>query len=215
MKKLISLILCLAVLAAVPFMTGCGEKKYAPEGPTDVNYGEVSYVPYDDGTAVTFSYLDCFVRSSEEEEAFVANTADDKGVLTYEFYDSFIDYENSTAYYKVPTRKYAEIAAYTDEEALEYLKIALGMVDSQNAEYTVDDFKFEKFDNYVCLSISSTAEYKKTGEIEKTWLVKYVVENERVYTVQGFAPLSCETKYGPVFKDVAFDVENALTQGVN
>ena len=209
MKKIFSILLCAVMLTSVLALSACG-KKVEPHGPTEVNYGEVAYTAFNDGTAVTFNYLDCFVRSSEEDEPFVANTEDDRGVLSYEFYDSFIDLENTQEYYKIPSRKYAEIAAYSDEEALSYMKIAIGMVESQRAKYTVDDFKFEKEENYLRLYIEATAEYETTGEIEKSCLVKYVVNNERVYTVQASAPISCFEKYGPVFKDVEFDIENAL-----
>ena len=215
MKKLVSLMLIAAFALGLLCLAGCKKDKYVPEGPTDVDYGEVKYVHYEDGTAVSFDYLNCFVRSSDVEDSFVANTSDDKGVLSYEFFDSFRDYESTNEYYKVPSRKYAEIAAYTDEEAENYLKIALGMVSSQGAEYVVDDFKFEKNDGYLYLMLEATAEYAKTGEIQKLWIVKYVVENERVYTIQAFAPKSLDTKYGPAFKGVEFDLQNAVTDGVN
>ncbi len=212
MKKLV--LFALTALLLISALAGCGhENEYVPEGPTQVDYGEVSYVPYDDGSALKFNYLDCFVSSSEDEEQliFVANTEDDKGVLTYEFFDSFRDYEHNGYYYMIPSRKYAEIASFSEEQAREYMKIALGMVDAQNADYTIDDFKYEKNEHYVCLSIEATAEYRVSGEIQKMWLVKYVVDNERVYTLHAFVPASCVTKYGPVFKDVEFDPENALT----
>lgn len=215
MKKIISLLLCAALLISALALAGCSkEPEYVPEGPTEVDYGEVGYTAYEDGSALAFSYLDCFGRSSEEEESFVANTEDDKGVLSYEFFDSYKDYEHTNEYYKVPSRKYAEIAAYSDEEALDYMKIALGMISSQGAEYTVDSFSFEKEEHYVRLYLEATAEYAVTGEIQKLWMEKYVVDNERVYTIQAFVPASCVTKYGPVFKDVVFDIENALTKGV-
>ncbi len=205
----------LLLLTAVCFMfAGCGNgSQYVPEGPTDVNYGNVSYIPFEDGGALKFSYLDCFTapEQEEEEDNFVGSTPDKKGVLAFEFYDSFKDYENSTQYYKIPSRKYAEILAYTDEEAADYLKVALGMVESQGAVYTVDDFKFEKFDHYIRLYMEATGEYAATGEIQKLWIEKYVVDNERVYTIHAFAPASCLTKYGPAFKDTAFDIEAALT----
>ena len=120
MKKLIPILLCVLVAVMAVFSFGCKEEKYVPEGPTDVNYGEVNYAAYDDGTALTFSYLDCFTRSAEEEVSFVAKTADTKGVLSYEFFDSFKDYEQTHESYKIPSRKYAEIVGYTDEEALDY-----------------------------------------------------------------------------------------------
>ena len=215
MKKLITITLCILMAAAVLCFAGCKkEPEYVPEGPTEVDYGEVEYTHYEDDTAVQFDYLDCFERSSDEDESFVANTKDDKGVLSYEFFDSYKDYEHTVEYYKVPTRKYAEIAAYSDEEAQNYMEISLGMVESQGAEYTIDDFKFEKSENYLYLCLEATAEYKTTGEIQKMWLVKYVIENERVYTIQAFVPASCVTKYGPVFKNVEFDIQNALTNGV-
>ncbi|MBO4563565.1 MAG: hypothetical protein J5772_08135 [Clostridia bacterium] len=213
MKKLLTLTLCLLFVLTALFTAGCKEKEYVPEGPTDVNYGEVAYTAYEDGTALTFDYLDCFVRTSDEDTSFVANTPDEKGVLSYIFFDSFRDYEKTYETYLIPTRKYAEIAAYSEEEAKNYLEIALGMVASQGAKYTTDDFKLEKYDNYVYLFMEVTAEYEKTGEIQKMWIAKYVVENERVYTLQAFVPASCVTKYGPVFKNVAFDIENALTAG--
>lgn len=216
MKKLLTITLCIAILISAAVFGGCKKDEYVPEGPTDVNYGEVSYISYDDGTAVTFEYLDCFAPAVEEEEenaSFVANTPDKKGVLSYEFFDSYIDYENSTEYYKVPSRKYAEIAAYTDEQALDYMKIIMGMVSSQGAEYTIESHKFEVHENYVYMSLEATATYERTGEIQKLWLEKFVCENERVYTVQAFAPASCLTKYGPVFKNVVFDIENAMTYG--
>ena len=214
MKKLVSVLLAAAMVLSLAALAGCHKDDYVPEGGTDVDYGEVKYVRYDDGSALTFDYLDCFSRSSDEEESFVANTEDDKSVLSYEFFDSYKDYEHTTEYYKVPSRKYAEIAAYSDEEALDYMKIALGMVSSQGAEYTVDGFKFEKNEGYLMLSLEVTAKYQKTGEIQKLWIVKYVVENERVYTIQAFAPKSLDTKYGPAFKGVEFDLENAVTNGV-
>lgn len=216
MKKLITITLCMILLACAAF-TGCKKEEYVPEGPTEVNYGEVSYKSYNDGTALTFDYLDCFapaVEADEESASFVANTPDDKGVLSYEFFDSFKDYERTNEYYKVPSRKYAEIAAYSEEEALDYMKIIMGMVSAQGAEYTVESHKFEVHENFVYLSLEATATYERTGEIQKLWLEKYVVENERVYTVQAFVPASCLTKYGPVFKNVVFDIENALTNGV-
>ena len=219
MKKLISITLCVLMLASAFAFIGCGKPDYTPEGPTEVDYGEVKYIPYDDGTAVKFEYLDCFKRPIEDEEdekaSFVANTEDDKGVLAYEFFDSFKDYENTQEYYKVPSRKYAEIAAYSEEEAKDYMKVALGMVESQGAEYVTDDFKFEKFDNYLMLSMEATATYSVTGEVQKMWLVKYVVENERVYTINAFVPASCVTKYGPVFRNVEFDIENALNSSAD
>ena len=215
MKKLVSLMLIAAFALGLLCLAGCKKDKYVPEGPTDVDYGEAKYVHFEDGTAVSFDYLNCFVRSSDVEDSFVANTSDDKCVLSYEFFDSFRDYESTNEYYKVPSRKYAEIAAYTDEEAENYLKIALGMVSSQGAEYVVDDFKFEKNDGYLYLMLEATAEYAKTGEIQKLWIVKYVIENERVYTIQAFAPKSLDTKYGPAFKGVEFDLQNAVTDGVN
>ena len=214
MKKLVCFALSIILLASLCALAGCKkEPEYVPEGPTDVDYGEVKYVAYEDGSALSFQYLDCFARSSDVEDSFVANTPDDKGVLSYEFFDSYKDYEHTNEYYKVPSRKYAEIAAYSDEEAQNYMRIALGMVSSQGAEYTVDDFKFEKEEHYLRLYMEVTAEYSVTGEVQKMWIEKYVVDNERVYTVNAFVPASCLTKYGPVFKDVAFDIENALTNG--
>ena len=215
MKKLVSLLLAAAFALSLGALAGCKKDNYVPEGPTDVDYGDAKYVRYDDGTALSFEYLDCFTRTSDEEESFVANTSDDKSVLSYEFFDSFKDYESTNEYYKVPSRKYAEIAAYTDEEAQNYLRIALGMVSSQGAEYTVDDFKFEKNDGYLYLMLEATAEYAATGEIQKLWIVKYVVENERVYTIQAFAPKSLDAKYGPAFRGVEFDLNNAVTNGVH
>ena len=212
MKKLI--LFAVSALLLVTALAGCTpEEEYVPEGPTQVDYGEVSYVPYDDGTALKFNYLDCFRRDSEDEDQliFVANTEDDKGVLSYEFFDSFQDYEHTDRYYMVPSKKYAEIAAFTEDEARDYLKISLGMVDAQNAEYTIDGFKYEKNEHYVHLYMEATAEYSVTGEIQKMWLEKYVVDNERVYTLHAFVPASCVEKYGPVFKDAEFDIENALT----
>ena len=215
MKRIISLLLAVLSAASVVMFAGCKkEPDYVPEGPTDVDYGEVGYKTYEDDTALGFDYLDCFVRSSVEEESFVANTEDDKGVLSYEFFDSFKDYEHTNEYYKVPSRKYTEIAAYSDEEARDYLQIALGMVSSQGAEYTVDAFAFDKEEHYVRLYLEVTAKYAVTGEIQKMWIEKYVVDNERVYTIQAFVPASCVTKYGPVFKNVVFDIENALSEGV-
>lgn len=213
MKKFFTLGLLL-LIAAAAVMTGCNkEPDYVPEGPTDVDYGEVAYIPFEDGGALKFDYLDCFTAAGLDQENFVGSTPDQKGVLAFEFFDSFKDYEHTTEYYRVPSRKYAEIREYTDAQAQEYLEIALGMVESQGAEYTVDGFAFEKFDNYLRLYLEATGTYAKTGEVQKLWIEKYVVENERVYTVQAFVPASCVTKYGPVFKNVVFDVENALSEG--
>ena len=134
-------------------------------------------------------------------------------MLAYEYFDSFRDYTKTHEEYLIPSRSYAEIAAYSEEEARNYLEIALGMVSSQGAEYTIDDFKLEKYDDHVYLYMEVTAEYEKTGEIQKMWIAKYVVENERVYTLHAFVPASCVMKYGPVFKNVEFDIRNALTEG--
>ena len=86
MKRIISLLLAVLSAASAVMFAGCKkEPDYVPEGPTDVDYGEVGYKTYEDDSALGFDYLDCFVRSSVEEESFVANTEDDKGVLSYEF----------------------------------------------------------------------------------------------------------------------------------
>lgn len=216
MKKLFCLTLCALMLVSLMMLCGCGkEPEPVPAGPTEVDYGEVDYIRYEDGSALAFDYLDCFTGPEDDEDEqliFVVSTEDDKGVLSYEFFDSFKDYEKIGLSYMIPTRKYAEIRAYSEDEAKDYMKIALGMVDSQNAEYSIDGFKFEKYDNYVYLSMEVTAEYRASGEIQKLWLEKYVVENERVYTLQAFVPASCMTKYGPVFKNVEFDIANALTE---
>ncbi|MBO6060627.1 MAG: hypothetical protein J6P98_00730 [Clostridia bacterium] len=214
MKKF--LVMALAALIALGALAvGCSkEPEYVPEGPTEVDYGTVSYIPFEDGGALTFDYLDCFTAAGEDQENFVGSTPDQKGVIAFEFFDSFKDYEHTTEYYRVPSRKYAEILAMTDEEAQNYMRIALGMVESQGAKYEIEAFSFEKFDHYLRLYIEATGEYETTGEVQKLWLEKYVVDNERVYTVQAFVPASCVTKYGPVFKNVAFDLEYALTEGV-
>lgn len=211
MKKPISILLIVLIAASALFMPGCKKDQYVPEGPTDVNYGEVAYADYNDGTALTFKYLDCFSRSSDEDVSFVAKTVDTKGVLSYEYFDSFKDYEATNESYKVPSRKYAEIVGYTDEQALDYAKIALGMVSSQGAEYTVDSFAFDKMDHYLRIYLEATAEYSVTGEIQKLCLEKYVVDNDRVYTLQAFAPKSCVTKYGPIFTEVVFSLDNAVS----
>ncbi len=209
MKRIISFSLCLLFLLSAAVLSGCEkEKEYVPEGPTDVDYGEVAYLDFDDGTALKFKYLDCF-KKSEDETAFVSKTPDSKGVLSYDFFESYKDYEAINETYRIPTRKYAEIASYTEDEARDYMEICLGL-SVQDAKVTVDSFNFEKFDNYVVLSLEETAEYNTTGEIQKNWIVKYVVENERVYTIQAFAPASLQEKYGAAFKDVVFDIENAL-----
>ncbi|MBR0135173.1 MAG: hypothetical protein IJM18_03150 [Clostridia bacterium] len=208
MKKTISILLCMMFILSAGALAGCKKKP----GPSVVNYGDVKYVEYNDGSAVTFQYLSCYGFASDEGMAFVANTPDDKGVLSYEFYDSFKDY--SAESYRIPSRKYSEIAAYSDEEAQDYLKIALGLVDSQNIEYTIDRYEFEKAEKHVRLYMEVTAEYRSSGEIQKMWIEKYVINNERVYTINAFIPIDAVNKYGPAFKDVTFDLESALTPTV-
>ncbi|MCR5808197.1 MAG: hypothetical protein K6G56_01395 [Clostridiales bacterium] len=207
MKKTISLLLL--VLLAVSLFAGCKKDPYVPEGPTIVDYGEVEYVPYSDETALSFSYLDCFARATEDGP-FVANTPDKKGVLTYDFYDSFKEYEGTQQYYQIPSRTFAEIAAFSDSEAYEYLEAALGMVEAMNADYHVDDFIFEKDDKLITLGMEVTATYRTTGEIQKMFIRKFIVENERVYTVQYVVPASCIEKYGPCVKGMILDLANAL-----
>ena len=215
MKKLIILTLCVLLISASLF-AGCRkEPEHVPEGPTIVDYGDVAYTEYKDANALSFSYLDCFKRISEEGQSFVANTSDGLGVLIYEFFDSFKDYENTDEYYKVPEKKYADIAAFSNDEAMEFMKLSAGMVSAQGAEYSIENFRFDKLDNYIRLSIEATATYEATGEVQNIKMVKYVVSNERVYTVQAFVPASCIEKYGPVIKTVNFDIENALSNGVN
>ena len=208
MKKTISLLLL--VLMTVSLFAGCKEKPYVPEGPTDVDYGSVSYVAYQDETALTFDYLDCFTRSTEDGP-FVANTPDKKGVITYDFYDSFVDLTDTQQYYQIPSRTFAEIAAFTEEEARTYMRDSLGMVEAMNADYVEDDFVFEKTDDLITLGMEVTATYRVTGEIQKLYVRKLVVSNERVYTIQYSVPASCVTKYGPCVKNVKLDLSAALT----
>lgn len=210
MKRTASLFLAILLLLA---LAGC-KTDNTPKGPTEVDYGSVGYLTFSDENALSFSYLDCFVTSEmyEKGDPFVAYSKDGLGVLTYEYYDPFgnIDYDPSKSYTS-PSRNYSEILSFTDDDAMIYLKAALGMVASQGASFKVDDFKFERNEGYVLLLLEGTAEYSATGEIQKLFVAKYVVENERVYSVQVFAPASVYNKYGPLVKDFAFDLQNALT----
>ena len=53
MKKLVSVLLAAAMVLSLAALAGCHKDDYVPEGPTDVDYGEVKYVRYDDGSALT------------------------------------------------------------------------------------------------------------------------------------------------------------------
>lgn len=191
----------LITLALLAFVS-CNKEK---PGPTEVDYGEVYYALFTDDHPVSFEYLSCFKESEMDEDQFITYTDDRKGVLTYQVYDPTLDeqYETSVSYEK-PNKRYKDIAAFTDEEAEEYVKVALGMISSQSAEYSVDDFSFERKDGYIRLSIEATAEYKSTGELQKLWMVKIITSDDHVYTLQAFAPASIVTKYGPAFKNVSF-----------
>ena len=205
MKRLISL--SLAALALL-LMASCRDRE--KKGPTEVDYGNAAYVHYSDDTPLSFDYLDCFKRTEmEDEESFITYTDDRLGVLTYQVYDP-TDTSSYAAQqgYNRPGRTYSEILDLTEEEAQNYLKVALGMVGSQDAEYTIDGFAFEKAEGVIRLSMEATAEYGRTGEIQKLWMVKIITSDEYVYTVHAFAPASIVAKYGPAFKNVEFAQNN-------
>ena len=197
MKRLVSIILILLFSLS---LVSCNKQK---KGPTEVDYGEVYYALYKDEEGLTFEYLSCFKKTEMEEDDFVTYTDDKLGVLTYQVYSPDNEQEhNDTLGYDKPSRSYAEIAAFTDEEAESYMRLALGMVSSQGAKYTVDDFAFEKLENEVRLRMEVTAEYERSGEIQKLWMFKVVKSDERVYTLHAFAPASIVTKYGPAYRNV-------------
>lgn len=200
MKRLLSItLILLAVLSAV----SC--KKPEKRGPTEVDYGEVAYVLYSEGGPVTFEYLDCFKPTEMDEEQLVTYTPDGNGVLTFLVYDPSLDeISQSDPSYEKPNKNFAEISAMTDEEAENFIRVALGMVGSQGAEYTVDAFSFERGGDVLKLSMEATAVYGSTGEIQKLWMVKFVLADDHAYTLRAFAPASIVTKYGPAFRNVAF-----------
>lgn len=186
-------------------LVSCQKKE--KRGPTEVDYGEVKYVLYRDDGPLHFEYLDCFRETEmEDEDAFVTYTADRKGVLTYKVYDPDAEGANGDKpEYEAPSKRYADIAAFTREEAENYIRIALGMISSQGAEYTVDEFTVKTLDDgSISLFMDATASYDKTGEIQKLWMLKIVTPDERVYTLQAFAPASIVTKYGPAFRNAGF-----------
>lgn len=188
-------------MLSLVLLVSCHKEK---RGPTEVDYGEVEYVVYKDDSPLSFEYLSCFKETEmEDEDAFVTYTSDRKGVMTYKAYDPAKDSANKNKPgYEIPSKRYAEIAAFTREEAENYIRIALGMISSQDAEYTVDEFVFETLeDGSVKLYMDATAEYEKTGEIQKLWMLKIVLPDDHVYTIQAFAPASIVTKYGPAFKN--------------
>ena len=194
MKRLVSIIIVLLLLSA---LAACG--KNGKKGPTEVDYGEVYYALYEDEKGLSFEYLSCFKRTEMEEDDFVTYTDDKLGVLTYQFYDP----TDETKAVDMPNRNYSQIAAFTDEEAQNYMRTALGMISSQGAKYTVDDFRFEKIEGEVRLYLEATAEYERTGEIQKLWMFKVVKADESVFTLHAFAPASILTKYGPAFRNVS------------
>lgn len=197
MKRLLSAIV---ILLAAIFLVSCAKKD--KKGPTEVDYGEVKYVLYDEGSRLSFEYLDCFRRTEMEEKNFITYTSDGKGVLTYQIYDPTVKADAPDK----PKFSYAEILAFTDEQAESYMRVALGMTDVQNAEYTVDVFSFEKNDEDLRLYMEATAVYGSSGEIQKLWMLKVITDSDEVYTLQAFAPASIVTKYGPAFRNTAFAV---------
>lgn len=195
MKRLLCAITIL--LAAIICVSCVKDKK---NGPTEVDYGEVKYVLYDDGSRLSFEYLDCFKRTEMEEESFISYTDDRKGVLTYRIYDPTVK-ENAP---DKPKYSYAEISSFTDDRAKDYMRVSLGMTDGQDAVYTVDAFSFERLEGELRLYMEATAEYKSSGEVQKLWMLKVITSSDEVYTIEAFAPNSIVTKYGPAFKNVSF-----------
>ncbi len=187
------------ILLAAVMCVSCGNKN--KKGPTDVDYGEVRYVLYDDGSRMSFEYLDCFKRTEMEEKNFITYTADRKGVLTYQIYDPTAKEDSLDK----PKYGYADISAFTDEQAESYMRVALGMTDIQNAEYTIDSFTIDRMDEEIRLYMEATAVYGSTGEIQKLWMVRIITSNDEVYTLQAFAPASIVTKYGPAFRNISFN----------
>ncbi|MBO4383965.1 MAG: hypothetical protein J5854_00915 [Clostridia bacterium] len=195
MKRLLSAV---CILLAVTVFLSCAGKK----GPTEVDYGEVKYVLYDDGSRLSFEYLDCFRKTEMEEKNFITYTADGRGVLTYQIYDPGVKEDAPDK----PKYSYAEICAFTDDQAESYMRLALGMTDVQGAEYTVDSFSFDRMDGDIRLYMEATAVYKASGEVQKLWMIKVITDEDAVYTLQAFAPASIVKKYGPAFRNVSFDV---------
>ena len=200
MKRLVSITL---IVFALALLVSCHKEK---KGLTVVDYGEVSYVLYEDGTPLSFEYLDCFKKTEMEElDDFITYTDDRLGVLTYKVYDPTAEDHDNSSQYDAPSKNYAEISAFTDEEAENYLRIALGMISSQGAEYTVEAFTFEKLaDGSIRLYMDAKAVYERTGEIQKLWMLRIITPDDRVYTLQAFAPASVEDKYGPAFRNARF-----------
>ncbi len=187
-------------MLSLVLLVSCHKEK---KGPTEVDYGEVKYIAYSDENGLSFEYLDCFKETEmEDENAFITYTDDRLGVLSYKVFDPEEAESGNKPGYETPSKSYADIAAFTDEEAENYIRIALGMISSQGAEYTVNEFSFEKLEDGVLrLYMDATAEYAKTGEIQRLWMLKLIAPDDHVYTVQAFAPASIVTKYGPAFKN--------------
>lgn len=188
------------MILGVAFAVGCKHKPNRETGNIEVDYGKlvedggtVMNIPYGDETPITFMYPNYFTRSSDEEDPFVAKGPDDNSVLMY------VQSELSEG------RGYNDIAAYTDEQAKDWMTtIQLGLVSSQGVEkLDIDDFRFEKLDDHLYLYLDATATYS-TGLMQKNTIVDYVLPEGTMYTVNAFAPLSAVTKYGPLFSSVKY-----------
>ena len=201
MKKALSIILAAVMVLGVCLAAGCSRKPRRDTGNIDVDYGKlvedggtITNIKYEDDTPITFMYPNYFSRSSDEEDAFVAKGPDDHCVLMY------------TEGELTETRSYDMIAAYTDEEAKSWMNgIQLGLVTSQGVEnIAVDDYKFIKMDDHLCLVYDVTVTYN-TGLIQKNTLVNYMLPEGKIYTINAFAPISAVNKYGPLFSDVRYN----------
>ncbi len=187
MKKIVSFILVAALAVGALALAGCKDKV---PGPTEVDYGSAKYIEYTLDPDFTFWYLDCFTQSSDEGDTFVANTDDNNGVLMFEV--GTLD----------ESRPYANVAAYTDDEAKAMLRIALGLVSSQNADYEYKDFEFT-VGEYIHMYMYVVATYHESGEIQSIYIEKFILPNSTVYTLHSFIPSSAIEKYGVPFKDAA------------
>lgn len=200
MKKALSIILIAAMILSAALAVGCSKKPRRETGNIEVDYGRliedggtIMYVKYDDGTPLTFMYPNYFSRSSDEEDTFVAKGPDDNSVLMYEVGELS------------ESRSYETIAGYSDADAQDWmLTIQLGLVKSQGVQsIELDDYRFHKLDDHLCLIVDATATYN-TGLIQKNTLLNYVLPDGKIYTLHAFSPISAVNKYGPLFKDVKF-----------
>lgn len=204
MKKALSLILAAAFIMCAAFAVGClpnPEGSGRETGDIDVNYGKlvedggtVMNVEYSDDTPITFMYPNYFTRSSDEDDSFVAKGPDDYSVLMFK------ESELSEG------RSYDTIAAYSDEEAQDWMTtIQLGLVSSQHVkDKKLESYKFSKLDDHLYLLIDLVVTYE-TGLVQRNTLVNCILPEGTMYSIQAYAPESAVTKYGPLFSEVEYN----------